>query len=472
MVGNQAPSLDYIPATALCGAIAAALARKGKAARIPRLFGGPSPRWCPAWPCGSNDNETVIPMPLSYLHVKGDDGFKGKFGVINTLRTQRPLTTDNYIKLFGEDAPSEIPERLQWVKMAPGWLKFEVTKDVILEPGLIAPDLNNAMFHGADYLTRSARDGWLYSREYIAAYQQFLAYVVDANDAIQEEDKAITKIFVGKRITAGNGYATLAWEDVGKLYPPWATYAALDHKEVTIQIMSPAIIPGRQGGFLTGLDEKSWSEILDVDVEVKHAQSKTDPVHGWITVWDLPRERYAAVAAGSCYLLKLRDDDTKKLTKFHFALKGLVDKGLGIRTGEGFGWVSVSPPWLKGDHHKGNETGGNGFDPVGTVQQNDNMSQSSKRSFIEAAWKFAHTADVAPKANELAAIAHRVTDASSFYNYLNSLAQRKNPRKWDIVRKAWEENGHPLIDNDDPEAINYIRYFLSWAKTFADKHED
>jgi hypothetical protein len=457
MIGNQAPSLDYIPATVLRGALAAALLRKGQKTRLAPLFGGASPRWCPAWPCSSEHGEIVVPMPLSYLRGKGDDGFEGALGVINILRTKRPDDADTYKRLFGTDLPGDM-DKLQWVGMAPGWLTFTLTDNTILSAGAISPKFGNAMFHGADYLMGTARDGWLYSREAITEFQTFSAHVMDEEEVIGEGDK-LDEVLLGKRITGGNGLATVGWEDVRDL-PPWATCAPEGEEDVTIQIMSPTILPARNGGFLTGIDAGAWSALLGVAIEVKSAQSDTTTVQGWITSWDLPRERYPAVAPGSCYHLRLRNTCDKP--QFHSALKLLVEKGLGIRTGEGFGWVAVSPPWLDPLFFSGSPASDATFRPD-TLPETKGLLRNEKRNLISHAYTFTDAPKVKEKTAELAAIADRVTSTAALESYLEGLAGRTNPRNWDKVNDAWQAHGKPYVD-DDPEAM---RYFLSWAKTFA-----
>ncbi|MCL5808192.1 MAG: hypothetical protein M1418_06555 [Deltaproteobacteria bacterium] len=491
MIGNQAPSFDYIPATALRGALAGALAREGRSARLAPLFGGVSPRWSPAWPIGENGNELVVPMPLSYLHAKGDDGFEGILGVVNVLRTERPADAATYRELFGATSPSDVPAHLQWVCMAPGWLKCTISRkgEEIFSPGITMPKVGNAMFHGSDYLIGTARDSWLFSREAVAEFQTFVAYVVDEGDVIQKEDQ-LTEIYLGKRITAGNGAAVLAWEATPQDLPPWATQASPETDEAAVQVMTPAIVPAAQGGFLAGLDERAWSAILDAEVAVIKAQSAAESIHGWISAWDLPRERYAAVAAGSCYLLRLKDATRK--TTFNTSLTRLAVKGVGIRTGEGFGWIAVSPPWLNATRFRGTPPAGGRFKSEQLRSPMNGIPLPKQRKLVEAALALVPADEEAKamrkKAAEMVAIGNRVADVQEFKDYLSNLATRKNPRTWDVILKTylasltdeklrtwedvfpvWKENKRNHIAEEN---IDVLRYFLSWIKTFAARENE
>lgn len=160
MIGNQLPSQDFIPATALRGALAAGLARNGRTNRLGPLFDGPAPRWCPAWLHDEDTEAIVIPMPLSFLCAKGDEGFEGALGVINTLIANRPADEDSYKELFGA-APPERLESIQWVGMPSSWLKLYLTLDRkdVLNAAEIYPRMGDAMFHGADYLAGAAWGG-------------------------------------------------------------------------------------------------------------------------------------------------------------------------------------------------------------------------------------------------------------------------------------------------------------------------
>jgi CRISPR/Cas system CMR subunit Cmr6 (Cas7 group RAMP superfamily) len=96
LTGNQTPTLPYIPATTLRGALAQALAWEDRRADIPRWFGGPAPRWSHAWP--TPPGGMVVPVPRSFLSDKGDDGFRqdSQFGIYNTLDPDLPVQTKRH----------------------------------------------------------------------------------------------------------------------------------------------------------------------------------------------------------------------------------------------------------------------------------------------------------------------------------------------------------------------------------------
>jgi CRISPR-associated protein Csx10 len=73
-------------------------------------------------------------------------------------------------------------------------------------------------------------------------------------------------------------------------------------------------------------------------IELLLKVSKAQTIRGWQSSWGLPKPDDIGVSAGSVFLLRYRGGDQGGLVTF---LNGLVTQGIGLRREEGFGRVSV-----------------------------------------------------------------------------------------------------------------------------------
>ncbi|MEM5787080.1 MAG: hypothetical protein AAGU11_07155 [Syntrophobacteraceae bacterium] len=465
MVGNQVDACDFIPSTVLRGAIASALVSKGKRDRLPLLFGGAFPRWSPCWPDGGTEHFT-IPMPLSFFRNKDDAGFNGEFGVINALQAEIPYdqkTMDSFCNTIERD--TFCPERFQWDRLAPGWLS--VPGNDASKSNQSAVSLVNIMHTAMNYNTQSARQGALFSRTAVAENTIFWSYVLDPDEVIINEDK-VEEVFLGKRRSAGNGLAGITWEM--SVQVPFMTKPAPGAHEVNIQFLSPTIVPGPNGGYLTGFDDEAWKALLGTEVQTIKAFSASFLVRGWSMSWDLPRERMPGIAAGSCYRLRSKGD----AHEFTETLGRLVEKGVGLRTGEGFGWISVNPPWLDPLFFDGDakladplkiETTSEAEIPTGwpVAWKNQRLIERA----AELAKAAAELKEVgANKFKELEIVAARLPSLDELTSYLKSRSERPNPR-------GWKEVGDILSQkyfNEKPQ-LEEARCVMAWVYAFLASNE-
>ena len=487
-VGNQISCVDYIPATTLRGGIAAALFRKGRGNRVDKLFGGTSLRWMPAWPTEPGSSDIFVPMPSSFFSHKDDEGFDGLYGVMNALECNLPSTREEYkleyYKVTGEEyLDDDLPEHFQWNKIVNGWLQ---TPDLPDEKELSLSCYNTPIYNtlsiSLNYANQTSRQGALFSRDRIKEKLNFTAYVSDPNDIIQDDDK-VDRIFLGRRRNAGNGASRLEWikiEDID-IPPFFKKFDTIQTtvSDVIIQLLTPAIVPAPCGGLYHGLGSEAWTNILKTKVTVKKAFSTLQKIQGWSGEWGLPREQAIGIAAGSCFKLEI--------TATNQGMEGinkLIQRGLGVRTGEGFGWVTVNPFWLvEKPFFVGSRlnidcynTEGSAAKPLQWHTLDDVAIRESIVWAQELAEKCADESDSRTKLKKLAEISARIGSSQHpedrekpkeiLKNYLEKLARRTNPHGWDKI--------NVLVNKyvfDKCTTIEEAVFVLSWASIFAKKIE-
>lgn len=461
MVSNEIGTTQHIPATSLRGALAAALQRDGRTSDLPKWFGNVHPRWMPAWPV---DGERVLaPMPLAFVHEKGDEGFSGLYGVINRLYHFKdlPLSLKEYRKKFCCTEP-EGDHRFQWTSFHQPWLVPKVglslLRAVDRQP---ASDMHVAL----NYARQSHRKSALYSRSTIAPKTSFVSWVLDPGNLCIDATHPPTEIFFGKRRSAGNGAATISWSDEA---PPWAKPGGTgggDNKEAVFQLMTDAIVAGPNGGYLRGLDEETLSALLGVSIKLEAAVSSWRDIFGWSGAWGLPREQAAGIAAGSAWRLRLDNQDDAKFTK---ALERISKEGIGIRRNEGFGWVAVNPSWLldSGIMERSNtpeaqfkpKHGANWWPdlPLEHPSILRNLNQQAK-NLVAALPRDTRE----QRLETLAAYAGRANNKKDVRNFLKMMGNRVNARGWEKVMEA------ALGPLDDCANLDQVRFLLEAAVVYA-----
>jgi len=108
-------------------------------------------------------------------------------------------------------------------------------------------------------------------------------------------------------------------------------------REHVLMLLSDAIVPGPQGGYLRGLDDDALSRVLGCDVTVLAAYSSWHTVGAWSGVWGKPRESAIAIEAGSVWLVEADSD----------CLESCAQEGIGVRRFEGYGWVELDPDYIE-----------------------------------------------------------------------------------------------------------------------------
>jgi len=362
-VANQQHTLDYIPATALRGALREAWKRSGRSEQEVAFWISEQTRWTNAHPALGNGGEAVpcIPIPRSYSCVKQEAGLSGAHGIHDASSKSEPDPVDGTTR-----------ERLQWRSLRDGWMSFEGA-DAKGEPRLTdygQAGLRESRMHVArNYETGSKRSGALCSRDALTA--------TDANSVLGQTatERAATRkqrrrrfvayarltaqhpwaarplyVYVGKRISAGYGRLKLTATPVDYPWPRWwtasqVTGGADDRAHVIVQLLSDALIRDHSGSCTQSID---WQAVLgDRSLPVPTAievWATLRPVQQWMSTWGHARSPSTAVTAGSVWRLDFAD--AIQASTFRAAVERKRYEGLGERAHEGFGWFIVDPPWL------------------------------------------------------------------------------------------------------------------------------
>ncbi len=320
-VGNEVSSLDFIPATALRGALAAALSRQIAPSqlvkRLDTWFGNPGPRWTHGFPVMRQQQALCVPMPACFVAEKGEPAFQ----FLNTAVADPPESVAEYRERFNVGAPRGYSDdhRFAWQRARSRWLSIDQDGYPLAHASI---PKGNHLHLALHYGRQSHRQEQLYSRSCIDSAEvvrSFRAFVHDPDGAIEPEEQ-VERVYLGKRRSAGNGAAKLEWREAAM--PLWPSLPPVGDSAL-VQLMSDAILTGANGGL-----QRSWGQEEAV-------ASLFQDYPGWSTRWGLPRESAVVVSAGSVFRIK-RDAAPSKLGT----------DGIGIRRNEGFGWVAIDPPWL------------------------------------------------------------------------------------------------------------------------------
>jgi hypothetical protein len=276
-ISNERDTLDYIPASRLRGAVFAAFQEIAPAAKPEELFGYDGPRWSCGWPA-DEEWKPLIPAPKCLPKQKGQVAH---------------------------------------------WFKPD---GMTLKPS--QPHIETNISVARHYGRRAHLHTALYARSALSPGQKFVAWVDTDKINLGTYD-----ISLGTRHSV-NGRCELVVKDSTNRLGFNSHYPT---SESALLLLSDAIVPGPNGGYLRGLNGKAFTDILGCGVEVRAAYSSWHTVGAWSGQWRLPRESAIAIEAGSVWLLKISDRKT--------AAKRVAD-GIGIRKFEGFGWaewVDVAP---------------------------------------------------------------------------------------------------------------------------------
>lgn len=469
-VSNEMTSLEFIPGTSLRGSLAAELMYSDRSADVPAWFSPTGPQWTPALPSLSSARRKlfdeaafVVPMPLSFLREKRDrDPFTGSLGLINSLRILPPEDDLDYQRKTNSDRSASEPGKQQWTRTGANWLVVSHGRPA----APFTPRLSSSMHVGLHYGRQANRDQALFSRRGIGSRNRFVAWVRDPSGALSNFPLSTV---IGKRISAGNGRASLRWEQAPF---PWAGAGGSVDKEATVQLISDAILLDSHGRYLQGLNAEHWRDILGVAVRVEASAVATRRIRTWSNAWGMPRDHRLAIAAGSVFRLTSTDGGGPA---WNVALDRLANQGLGRLRHEGYGWVSVNPSWLEPPSlppkprdtkeeasRKLRDPGPQPWPGLESVERKMVLT-----AFVDATTAYnaisAKRAEARPafiqKVGELASYAARVHDPKAVITYLDGLAGRTNPRGWDDLAPLVREHLSHL------QPIELVRFYLNAIET-------
>lgn len=336
-------TLDYLPGSALLGALASAAVEAGWDTAGPQFrrcfllgeisFGDGNP---------SVDGTTPsVPAPRSWATIKGQQGFAG-----------------------GGDRPANVFDLAVCRLMHPG-SHFEVQWKALLErglPGLDSPesaqsakleDVREGYIAGASYFRvaaqvrshtaiepgkRSSAEGQLYSYESIPAGTRFMAGLRCTDKALLDRLAELVKqgcvLGVGRARSAGYGRVRVNKATVGALELDGTSFSG----PAVLTLHSDVVLPHGCRGIEDLLQQFHG---IGAANSCRGAWALTRTVQAFHGQWGLPRDTAVAITRGSVFLLELDEQVFNELA-------ALRSSGVGLRTHEGFGRFSLNHPGLHG----------------------------------------------------------------------------------------------------------------------------
>jgi CRISPR/Cas system CSM-associated protein Csm3 (group 7 of RAMP superfamily) len=424
-VANKVLTLDSIPATVLRGALREAWLADGWSDTELAGILGDTTRWTPALPAVGG--KPSLPTPMCFRRLKDETGFDGKNGIHNALFSAPPH------ELGGE--------RVQWLPLEARWLRFGEKRKLSRHA---AADVRETRMHVArNYTTGSKREGALFAREALSANRCLVAFARVPQDTQWPE-----KIYVGKRRSTGHGEAYLTRETAD---PPTEWSQAATDGTVYVQLLSPALVRDEHGYPLRSLNAVWWAGRAGIgasDLTSCESFTATRSIPGWMMDWGHGRAAVTYLAPGSVW--KLVCSSVGAAEKLRAALKGLADEGLGERAHEGFGWITVDPPWLRQEkppvkrEEEDTKPGGRARIRWPGCEDIDPKELEAICSSLGDAHhpKLNLTRDVGGPLQELARRARDLQTAAQckdlLETYCDEMSKREPPRKWEKLKVGTE----------------------------------
>lgn len=170
--------------------------------------------------------------------------------------------------------------------------------------------------------------GKLFSREAIEKGTRFSGFIVLPDGTPDARLRALTTLFVGGRSSV------LGRCDVAFTELPGAALPPADATEVVVRTISPSLLVDESGAPSTDLATVLQQAGLNVTRVWAH-RIEAGSAGGWHAASGLPKPAEVAVAPGATALVGSPD---------RAALAGLLDRGVGMRRSEGYGWLEVVNP--------------------------------------------------------------------------------------------------------------------------------
>lgn len=314
---NSARSLPFIPGGLVRGALIQNYSGEKSAddADFQRLFLNGKTRFLHAYPVCNG--KRMLPTPLSWKTYKDD--LEGRRGVANFAKT---VINDPKIKI--------VPFPFYTIH-------DEVVLKVKHQWQVNVHTQRDAVFGRA----KGKGIGTVFRYEALPAdlHLQGVILTDTENDAKRLKELLKGPIMLGKARTAG--YGRVEVEIVGDLPSDWREEASSKFPaervgEFHVTFLSDAILRDENGqpslDILPALKTKLKAE----DIKITNTFHRIEIVGGFNRQWGLPLPQHQAVAAGSVFVVSSASGIESK------ALRKLEVEGLGERTAEGFGRVSVS----------------------------------------------------------------------------------------------------------------------------------
>lgn len=355
--GNEFETIDYIPGAALRGAFAALVAAchdltdtAGRSyAAFVELFARERVRFSMLYPAylpkGTLQLYPTIPAPGGLLSCEIHPGFPA------SSATLAHGVADYTHRAALEDYEPECQECKNALKPLEGFYSLQSNPKPVSVAHL------QEMHVQLSPETRRAAQGKLYSFDALQPGQYFIGELWCADAAAWEDLQALANLpkdgpldlRLGKANRRGYGQVTLWLEPHTGAHPwyglPFEQRVALDG-ELTLTLLTDAIVPDTWGRFRSGFDAEWLEELLGVKVELRRSFCSTRLVDAFNNHLGLPRWRDVALCAGSAVGFRIAEAlSAEQQTAVMEHLKALESNGLGLRRNEGFGRIVFNHPF-------------------------------------------------------------------------------------------------------------------------------
>lgn len=194
--------------------------------------------------------------------------------------------------------------------------------DVMWAPG---GGMRSIVRTALDEVTKTAKEGSLFSREAHRKCRTFTGHIV-GDEHLVEPLRQFTRISIGGQKSV-HGRCEVTIDKV-------AAPVVADPARVVLRTLSPSILTDDAGRPMLDIADAFWG--FDVQ-EAWGNRLTADGVSGWHAASNTPKPSEAAIAPGA--VVVLRNVDPR-------ALGELLNRGIGTRRAEGFGWLEVvTEPW-------------------------------------------------------------------------------------------------------------------------------
>jgi CRISPR-associated protein Csx10 len=349
-VGNVQESLDFIPGTALRGALAGLyLQSKTPDDEFEEIFTKDKVIFPNLYINGAR------PVPLSAYSCKYYSGFLGdkeKHGVVDLLL---PLVREDE---GGVDLPEGF-KNCQYresgkacgieTKKCRGYYKKRFA-DSSLESITVKKRL---IYHTAiSPLTETAEENTLYSQEVVERGQTFKGEIFVFDDTLFEKVKKFIEsqkiLFLGSDRTSGYGkFEIVSIEpkdgiDGEKIEGRIKQFNELlrlnDRTHFSITLQSDAIVTDKYMRYKTFIDAE---DIAIPGAELVMGIAENRIIQGWSALSRMPKDDVLAIEKGSVFVFAVDSTDDNILAQ----LSALERNGIGKRRGEGLGRLTVCDPF-------------------------------------------------------------------------------------------------------------------------------
>jgi CRISPR-associated protein Csx10 len=365
---NEYLSLDYIPGTALWGAVATLTGiRPGDhpSEQFRRLFYSGEVIFTNLYPM--SNMVRAHPIPVSARTPKSAPGFgaddiepvfrdsKGDLfpgGLVNwhkkehaTIEPECPMGMKDW--LYG-GIPDYEPD---WEPLS-GWYVGDPPNCRCTSVAMVLRGHNDRA--GRNGVTR---EGALFARMNISRGQQFRgalrAHTPEGEQALEELiHNCLGGTMFETSIGRQPGYVRIELEDRGDQQPYWQTPPRIEGEEdtcFTVTLLSNAILLDPWLRPLSFLTAKDIAVALRLDADrvvgpVTHFSTLRE-VYSWNGAYSRPREAELAVTAGSAFLYRVNWPKEITLDERVHRLSEWQQRGIGLRTAEGFGEIRINDPF-------------------------------------------------------------------------------------------------------------------------------